>query len=179
MTTIDLPALTDMTINEIRELLEYDAWATRQLLDAAQGLSAEAWARDLGGPHTSVRQQFVHLVCTVDHYRALLQGRAPAEERPEAFPIPATLLSYDATVRQRMNALLDELSPDVLNRVSELKKKEGVLHVSPADVLRHVVNHGTYHRGQAAALLKLHGVDFAETDYISWKNRRNTVSTED
>ena len=39
-----------MTIDEIRDLLEYDAWAPRQLLEAAATLgSAAAWARDLDG----------------------------------------------------------------------------------------------------------------------------------
>ena len=72
-----------------------------------------------------------------------------------------------------MNALLGELPRDALDTVALWRTKQDTLHVSPAEVLRHVVNHGTYHRGQVAALLKLHGVDFPETDYISWKNKRN------
>jgi uncharacterized damage-inducible protein DinB len=64
-----------------------------------------------------------------------------------------------------------------LNTVSEWHKKEYTLHVSPAEVLCHVVNHGTYHRGQIYALLKLQSVDFPETDYISWKNQRNAALT--
>ena len=164
-----------MTLDEIRELLEYDAWATRQMLEASARLGTEAWTRDRdGAPRTSLRQQLVHLVITVDTYRAVLQGREPPEERPEAFAGPAALASFHEAVRGRVNALLDELpGDDALDTAALWRKGEHTLRVSPAEVLRHVVNHGTYHRGQVAALLKLHGVDYPETDYISWKNARN------
>ncbi len=160
-----------MTLDEVRELLEYDAWATRQLMEAAAPAGPTAWTRDLNGPRTSLRQQSVHLAITVDTYRAVLQGEEPPEERPEEFADPAALALFHDAARERMRALLDELPPDALERVGEWHKRESTLRVSPAEVLRHVVNHGTYHRGQIAALLKLHGIDFPETDYISWKNR--------
>jgi len=117
----------------------------------------------------------VHLVITVDTYRALLQGKEPPQERPEEFAEPAELAAFHDAVRGRMNVLLDELPPKALDTVALWRAKQDTLLVSPAEVLRHVVNHGTYHRGQVAALLKLHGVDFPETDYISWKSRQNST----
>ena len=167
-----------MTVNEIHELLEYDAWATRQLIEAAATIgSAAAWTCDLNGARrTSLRQQLVHLVNTVDAYRALLQGQEPPQERPQDFAEPAALASFHDAVRERLNALLSELPDDALNTVTEWHKKEHTLHVSPAEVLRHVVNHGTYHRGQVAVLLKRHEMDYPETDYISWKNARNAAA---
>jgi uncharacterized damage-inducible protein DinB len=96
-------------VNEIRELLEYDTWATRKMLEAVMSLDDEAWTRDLNGPRTSLRQQFVHLVITVDTYRAMLQGKEPPEERPEAFPTPAALVPFHDAVRERLSVLLSEL----------------------------------------------------------------------
>ncbi len=164
-----------MTMDEIRDLLEYDAWATRQILQAAATIGSAAWRRDLNRPRTSLRQQLVHLVITVDTYRAVLQGQGPPQERPEEFAEAAALVPFHDAVRERMNALLNELPYDALNTVAQWHKEEDILHVSPAEVLCHVVNHGTYHRGQVAALLKLHDVDFPETDYICWKNARNAT----
>ena len=170
------------TINEIREMLAYDAWATGQILQAVTTLgstapgSAASWTRDWNGPRTSLRQQLVHLVITVDTYRALLQGREPPREQPEQFAQPAALAAFHDAVQERVNALLNELPHDSLDTLAPWHKKQDTLLVSPAEVLRHVVNHGTYHRGQVAALLKVHGVDFPETDYISWKSGRNVAS---
>jgi len=38
----------------------------------------------------------------------------------------------------------------------------------PWAVLRHVVNHTTYHRGQVASKLKRLGVQQADTDLVYW-----------
>jgi uncharacterized damage-inducible protein DinB len=35
-------------------------------------------------------------------------------------------------------------------------------------VLRHVVNHSTYHRGQVASKLKRFGVEQPLTDFVFW-----------
>ncbi len=37
------------------------------------------------------------------------------------------------------------------------------------DILFHVINHSTYHRGQIAADLKQHGIEPPITDYIFYK----------
>ncbi len=41
------------------------------------------------------------------------------------------------------------------------------------DLARHVVNHGTYHRGQLRALAGAAGVEFPETDFTLWKHQQN------
>ncbi len=38
----------------------------------------------------------------------------------------------------------------------------------PWAVLRHIVNHTTYHRGQVASKLKRLGIQQAETDFVFW-----------
>ena len=38
----------------------------------------------------------------------------------------------------------------------------------PWAVLRHVVNHATYHRGQVASKLKRFGVEQPATDFVYW-----------
>jgi uncharacterized damage-inducible protein DinB len=41
------------------------------------------------------------------------------------------------------------------------------------ETVLHMVNHGTYHRGQIASLLKIHGVEPIDTDLVIWcKHRR-------
>lgn len=37
------------------------------------------------------------------------------------------------------------------------------------DILFHVINHSTYHRGQIASELKRNGIEPITTDYIFWK----------
>ena len=36
------------------------------------------------------------------------------------------------------------------------------------EIVRHVINHGTYHRGQLRGIAGERGIDFPETDYIAF-----------
>jgi uncharacterized damage-inducible protein DinB len=51
-------------------------------------------------------------------------------------------------------------------RTFEIRGKSWVL--PPWAVLRHVVNHATYHRGQVASKLKRLGVEQPPTDFVLW-----------
>jgi uncharacterized damage-inducible protein DinB len=44
-------------------------------------------------------------------------------------------------------------------------------------VLRHVVNHSTYHRGQVAAKLKRLGIDQPATDFVFWAREQSGAAT--
>jgi uncharacterized damage-inducible protein DinB len=41
------------------------------------------------------------------------------------------------------------------------------------EVVRHVINHGTYHRGQLRMLAELDGIAWPETDMIFFFRERN------
>jgi uncharacterized damage-inducible protein DinB len=51
-----------MTRDDIQLLYEYDHWADNRVLQAAAGLSTEAFTRDLGGSFRSVRDTLVHII---------------------------------------------------------------------------------------------------------------------
>jgi uncharacterized damage-inducible protein DinB len=53
------------------------------------------------------------------------------------------------------------------------KDLKGKAHKTPVgDILVHVMNHGTYHRGQIATCLRERGVDPARTDYIVYSREK-------
>ena len=59
------------------------------------------------------------------------------------------------------------LTEPALDRVLAYKATEGLDRALPVrDILTHVVNHSTYHRGQIARLIAECGVKPAVTDYI-------------
>ena len=64
-----------------------------------------------------------------------------------------------AQIEKEMREHLDSLTGDDLNKDFEQQMK--VWHV-----LMHVINHGTHHRSQITALLRVLGVDPIPQDYI-------------
>jgi uncharacterized damage-inducible protein DinB len=155
----------------VHELLDYDEWATDTLLKAVIALSPEQFAQELAGPLSSVRQQFVHLLSVADRYLArLVDGEVP-DVVAESFATPRDLIHYEAQVRRRLNDFIHGLEESRLGQVQEHKTRKGVFRASVEQTIMHMVNHATYHRGQIACLLKLHGVDFPDTDMIIWINQ--------
>ena len=162
-----------MTLQEIRTLLDYDAWTTRQLLDAASALPTEEFGREFAASRSSLRQQCSHLVTTVEHYLKALQNEEPPGADAPDFATAPEIMAYHDRVRERLDAYLAALPPALLDEVPEQSAVKKKYNIARGEILRHVVNHGTYHRGQIAFLLKLHGADFPDTDYISWFSERS------
>jgi uncharacterized damage-inducible protein DinB len=58
-------------------------------------------------------------------------------------------------VETQIKALVESLGPAGLHRIIEYKSMNGQPSASPFwQMIVHVVNHGTYHRGQVATMLR-------------------------
>lgn len=150
----------------IKELLEYDLWATERVLGSLAALSAQQFTCEPGGELSSIRQQSGHLVLVVDRYRARLMGETPPDRMPESFETPQEVIAYWEEVADRMRLLIDAISPDKLDVVIRHDTRRGVFFATYLETLLHVVNHSTYHRGQIAALLKVAGFEPLDTDLV-------------
>jgi uncharacterized damage-inducible protein DinB len=67
-----------------------------------------------------------------------------------------------------LDRLLPALTPTFLSTPREFKRRVKTFILPPWLVLRHVVNHTTYHRGQVASKLKGFGIQQEETDLVYW-----------
>lgn len=156
----------------IQDLLDYDRWATSQLLAAIAPLSEEQFIHEFSGELSSIRQQSVHLVSVTDRYRARLMGEPVPDKQPDAFSGPQDVIDYAAAVAVAITKMSSSLTPERLLEQIRHETKRGVFVQTVEQTLFHMVNHGTYHRGQIACLLKLLGVESIDTDMvIYWKLR--------
>lgn len=75
-----------MTKDDIHILYEYDRWANNRVLQAAAGLSAEEFTRDLGGSFPSVRDTLVHM-SAASALANLLEGAVLRLDFPRRFVV--------------------------------------------------------------------------------------------
>jgi len=153
---------------EIGRLLEYDFWATEQILAQVAALTNEQFLHEFAGPFSSVRQQAAHLVTVPDRYRARIMGEAVPDVAPETFKAPSDVIDHFQTVVAKMREMLACLSGSRLSEVIRHDTRAGLFVLTVEQTLMHVVNHGTFHRGQLAMLLKLHEMEPINTDLILW-----------
>ena len=154
--------------DEIRTLYAYNRWANRRLLGAAQLLPWPDFIRDLRSSHGSVRGTLVHIVWGEWLWIRRWRGESPKQIfTPEDFHDWVVLDSRWTTVENEQQAFLESLNDELLNiRVSYENLQGQRWEYSLAHMLQHTINHSSYHRGQAAALLRQLGQTPPATDFL-------------
>jgi uncharacterized damage-inducible protein DinB len=84
------------------------------------------------------------------------RGHSANSIRPGSdFPTLDSLRRRWQEVEPPLNDYVKALRPEDLDRIIEHKTTKGVPQAAPLrQMLHHVVNHGTYHRGQIATMLR-------------------------
>jgi uncharacterized damage-inducible protein DinB len=157
-----------MNIDELRTLFAYDSWANDLLFEAARRLPGESIRRDLGTSHQSLLGILVHLVAAEEIWLSRWKG-APRSKLTGLDEIASldALFAWWGAVRAERDAFLATLVEADLEREMEMATTAGATYRHRhADMFRHLANHSTYHRGQAAAILRLLGEKPPSTDLI-------------
>jgi uncharacterized damage-inducible protein DinB len=165
-----------MNLTDLTTLLEFHYWARDRVLDAATELSIDQYTRDLGSSFPSVRDTLVHLYSAEWAWYQRWHGTSPASMLSAAdFPDVATLRAAWVSHETRMRAFLDVLGEEGIMRPFDYKSLDGRSFRSAFwEMLHHVVNHGTYHRGQVQTMLRQLGAKPARSvDLIVFYRERN------
>ena len=158
---------------EIHELFAYHRWANARMLAAAAALSDEQFARDLRSSFPSVRDTLVHLLAADWIWLERWRGRSPTAGPGWEIPTHAALAARWGEIEREQRAFLDELTEADLERVVSYRALSGAAYANPlGELCRHLVNHGTYHRGQVATLLRQLGATPPQTDLILYYRER-------
>jgi uncharacterized damage-inducible protein DinB len=159
-----------MTVEEVRTLYAYNAWANRRVLDSCSALAPEAFTRDLGSSFRSVRDTLTHILGSEWIWLERWRGRSPSRlpEGWDSLDLPG-LRRLWAEVERDLLAFVNDLSPDDLERTVAYRNVRGnPFAYSLGRILQHLVNHGTYHRGQVAGMVRRLGAEPRATDYLRY-----------
>jgi uncharacterized damage-inducible protein DinB len=155
--------------DDLVSLFAYNRWAERLTLDACRKLSPEQYAAEPVPGWSSVRASVVHVASATGNWVRRLAGHEVTRALTEA-DLP-TLEDVERRLHET-DLLFDNLRPGFTPQwlaaplTFELRGKSMAL--PPWVILRHVVNHATYHRGQIASKLKRFGVEPPLTDLVFW-----------
>lgn len=155
-----------MTRQDILGLYEYNAWANTRALDSVEPLTPDQFLRDLGNSFPSVRDTLAHILGAEWIWLCRWHGESPPRGLPAAeFPTLASLRDRFSGIERERLAFLMGLTEERLAQPMAYKDLAGNAHTLPlVHSLQHVVNHGTYHRGQVTTLLRQLGAKPVSTD---------------
>ncbi len=165
-------------ITHLRRLYAYEKDATRKCLDSLRAARARLETPGAGAvaaeaaPYIRAVEIFAH----VQMARRIWLSRiaAPGEvDPPRDGLFPSWPLERTEKEAGEMDALWDgsilRLVPTQLDRLISYRTSEGTDRAANLhDILTHVVNHSSYHRGQIARLVAECGAKAAITDFIMY-----------
>lgn len=163
-----------MTREDIHLLYEYDRWANHKVIQSVYRLTPEQFTRDLGGSFRSVRDTLLHVIAgewiwlqywaektPSDEFVAGLRQRRDELFRADAYPTVAAVHDKWNEVEKAQINFVMGTSDSMLSRQVPFRGT----HVRLAQLMQHVANHSTYHRGQIALMMRQLGAQPLSTDF--------------
>jgi uncharacterized damage-inducible protein DinB len=149
-----------MNTDYLRLLLDFHDWARDRVLEAVEALSPEQYERPLGNSFPSVRDTLNHLYNAEWVWYSRWNGVSPTSFPPGGeMPDLRTLRERWTELEGKVRTFLANCGQAELNRVIEYRLMSGTPGASPLwQMVAHLVNHGTYHRGQVTTMLRQLGV---------------------
>ena len=154
-------------VNDLLALLDYTAWATARLLAALAPMTPEELDRDLHSSHGGLAGTLAHLYGADVIWTARLRGQ-PALAFADLPELPALglLEAQWAALQAGRRGFVAGLSPEQTVFYANLKGEAQTSTVG--EIVRHIVNHGAYHRGQIVTMLRQLGHAAPNTDLIAY-----------
>ncbi len=145
-----------MNPTAIRDLVDYHYWAKERVLEAAAALTTPQFVQPLGSSFASVRDTLGHTLGAEMIWLQRWRGESPTGLPPtDRHGDLAQLRAAWSDQEKAMRAFLLAQDQSGLDRVIAYRAFNGQSAQFPLwQMVQHVVNHASYHRGQAVTLIR-------------------------
>ncbi|HEY5625507.1 MAG TPA: DinB family protein [Dehalococcoidia bacterium] len=156
----------------ITHLYEYNEWANDHLIEVASDLSEEEISAARGASFGSILDSFVHVVDAqavwLKRWESGDAGGVRFLEDEDAIDLAKVRFSFvrsHAGIRDYIGGLAAaRLDEPLVYRDSKGEKSRPLWQL-----MLHVANHGTYHRGEIAMMLTVAGHSPGDLDFSFWE----------
>lgn len=157
-----------MNRTDAKNLFDYNHWANNLTLNAVASLSAEQFITEIASSYRSIRDTLTHILSSEWVFLMRCLGQSPKKLLdPANFSDLKSIRLKSDEVDDGWKKFINDLSEESLSNVIAYTNFRGELWKYPLNqILQHVVNHSTYHRGQITTQLRTLGANPVMTDYL-------------
>jgi uncharacterized damage-inducible protein DinB len=158
-----------MTPIEMQELYHYNSWAHRRLFNVIAPLPVDLYMQKDGTSHGSLHGTITHTVGAEEIWFKRWTGRPVTGIcKPEEFADFAAIRDHWESIDKKINEFCASLvTEESLRTDIAYYDLKGNKYSQPlVQLMQHLVNHSSYHRGQMAVHLRLFSVVPASTDMV-------------
>ena len=153
------------------EMFNYHTWANQTILGRIKELPSSVLSEELNSSFPTIAHALSHIYAVDQMWYLILSGMEMREALQECMPLNGKTLP---TVEEYINSFaeLTERYNEWIQRQTDLEQiiqldnpYAGICETTLSKMLLHVVNHGTYHRGNISTMLRQMGHASTMNDY--------------
>lgn len=154
------------------EMFKYHIWASRIIMERIQALPDSVLHQEVNSSFPTIAHALSHMYAVDRMFYQVLQGEEMPEALQECMALNQTTLTSIDEYITRFSVLTDQYQQWLQNGIDlEQSFLLNNPYVGPrqtrlAEIVLHVVNHGTYHRGNISTMLRQLGHASVMNDYL-------------
>jgi Uncharacterized protein conserved in bacteria len=163
-----------MNKQEFLILYQFNAWSTAKILNTVSRVTQEQFLAPVSFPHRSLRGTLVHTLFAEWVWRKRWEGIPNNPSwKPDEFPTFESLRARWADEESRLMNFVANVTDERFSSKIKYVSTEGFPHERVLwECMAHLVNHGTQHKTEAAAILTSMGYPPGDIDLIVYLNER-------
>lgn len=160
-----------MTKQYFKELAEFYLWATNIVCGWLEQIDDAQWNQEIISSFSSIQKTVLHIISAENTW---LQRFNKAEKsvvlQNEFKGTKQEHINLWKKTSAEMKSFIESLNEDELNTNLDYKRANGEAYSMPFyQLIAHVVNHATYHRGQLVTMLRQTGCkNVSSTDLLEF-----------
>ncbi len=157
-----------MNKQDILTLYRYNQWANAKILDRTAQVTHEQFVGPAAFPHGGLRGTLIHAMSAEWIWRSRWEGVSPTRLlKLDEFPTFELVRLRWTEDQEKLMAFVEGLTDERLNQTFDYNNTSGKpFRRILWEAMAHVVNHGTQHRTEAAAILTELGHSPGDLDFI-------------
>ena len=157
-----------MEAQRIQELFEYNRWANKRILEVVSRLTPDEFTKEIPSSYPSLRETLAHILSAEWIWLMRWMGNSPKSMlESHDFPSISELKSrWDEVEREQLKFVSGITEDSLLNKIPYINTQGEQWSYSLLQMMQHVVNHSTYHRGQVTMMLRQIKAEPVATDFL-------------
>jgi uncharacterized damage-inducible protein DinB len=148
-----------MRLQDITQLVAFNRWANQCFFDALSQLPSEQYRQDMRSSHGGIHGTLAHLISAERGWLNRWQGKSDTGTAAIGqMHSVAELKAVWEGVCEEMEQFLGSMDEQKLQAPLATTARSGNHLATYAQMIQHVMDHSTYHRGQIVTMLRQLGV---------------------
>lgn len=164
-----------MHLNDIHLLYEFNYWAKERILKIIGTVPPEQYIKDLGSSHGGIHGTLVHTMRAEEIWlKRWKSAQISGLRKPEDFPTFESVTNHWDMIETEILGFCHMLKTDEdIDKPFTYADLKGMTYTQPLyQSMQHLVNHGSYHRGQVVTMLRQIGLTPVGTDLITFHRQK-------